>query len=289
MPTLSDILTDALFLDALTAGLFLSATCALLGFFVVARRIVFVAMTVTQAASAGIAANFLVAHGVAGALAGGAVAGLWESWGADICSLVFVLFTVLVLARAEQVTRLSEEAIVGFCYALLGGVSMLFVAQQGEGMAELRQLVQGDVLFITRSHVWLLGGASVGTWLFIAYAWRPLVFISFDRETAAACGFNLKLWDTLFYVLLGLAVSLSIRFAGLLLVFAYLVAPAAGGLLLGRSCIQSAALGVAVAVTGTASGLVMAFRWDSPASPLIVVAVCSLAGLCALLGWRLRW
>ena len=47
-------------------------------------------------------------------------------------------------------------------------------------------------------------------------------------------GWRLRWWDFLFYASFGIVVTSSVRIAGVLLVFSYLIVPALAGLILGR-------------------------------------------------------
>jgi len=93
---------------------------------------------------------------------------------------------------------------------------------------------------------------------------------------------RLLLWDTLFYASFALVVTSSVRVAGVLLVFCYLIVPAAlAGLLaigFGSRLVLSWALGAAL----TAAGLVASWVWDLPTGPAIVAAFGAAMALAAL-------
>ncbi len=77
-------------------------------------------------------------------------------------------------------------------------------------------------------------------------------------------------WDFLFYVLFGLVITVSVEIAGVLMVFAYLVAPAI--IALASSQGWSRRIGVAwiVGLLSTALGLLASYQWDLPSGPAIV-------------------
>jgi zinc/manganese transport system permease protein len=62
---------------------------------------------------------------------------------------------------------------------------------------------------------------------------RPFFLISTDPATAFREGWRVRWWDFLFYASFGLVVTSSVRVAGVLLVFSYLIVPALAGLVLG--------------------------------------------------------
>ena len=64
---------------------------------------------------------------------------------------------------------------------------------------------------------------------------RPFFLISTDPDAAYADGWRVRLWDFLFYASFGVVVASSVRIAGVLLVFSYLIVPALAGVALGGS------------------------------------------------------
>src|SRR5213078_768908 len=64
---------------------------------------------------------------------------------------------------------------------------------------------------------------------------RPFFLISTDPDMAYREGWRVRLWDFLFYASFGVVVASSVRIAGVLLVFSYLIVPALAGVMLGGS------------------------------------------------------
>src|SRR5207237_524300 len=112
----------------------------------------------------------------------------------------------------------------------------------------------GDVLALAA----LYAAVGVVHWL----VRRPLLALSFGggRER----GGRVLAWDALFYASFALVVTSSVRVAGVLLVFAYLVVPAAIAVLLVRGIGRRLALGWLVGAIVSAAGLVASYRWDLP-------------------------
>ena len=64
--------------------------------------------------------------------------------------------------------------------------------------------------------------------------YKELLFVSFDRETARTLGYHVRRWDLLLYLTLGFVIAFAMQFAGVMLVFNFLVLPAVTGLLLAQ-------------------------------------------------------
>jgi zinc/manganese transport system permease protein len=69
--------------------------------------------------------------------------------------------------------------------------------------------------------------------LFHWFCRRPFFLISMDPAAAFREGWRVRLWDFLFYASFGVVVASSVRVAGVLLVFSYLIVPALAGIAVG--------------------------------------------------------
>jgi zinc/manganese transport system permease protein len=119
---------------------------------------------------------------------------------------------------------------------------------------------------------------------------RPFLEITLDPEGARARGRRIVAWDLGFYVSFALVVTSSVRMAGVLLVFAYLIIPAALGALLARSIRGRLVIGWTAGTLVSAAGLAGAYRWDLPTGASVVTAFGALAALTALaLGAAAAW
>jgi ABC-type Mn2+/Zn2+ transport system permease subunit len=100
--------------------------------------------------------------------------------------------------------------------------------------------------------------------------YKQFLFTSFDPEMAATQGYKTRMWELLFYLLMGLTISVGIQYAGLLSVFAYMVIPAVTGLLVARRMPTAFAVACLSAVASTFLGFCWALKSDLPTSPPII-------------------
>ena len=120
---------------------------------------------------------------------------------------------------------------------------------------------------------------------------RKFLQLSFDLEGAIAQGMRTRLWDFLFYVTFGFAVTSFVQIAGVYLVFSYLIVPSVCGALLSPRIGWRLAIGWAVAFAAGVSGLLMSTQWQSmdlPTGPTIVCLFGFLLVLSGALAWALR-
>lgn len=275
--------TYELLADSYLATLAIALVIAYLGVFVVLKRIVFLGITLAQAASAGVALSFFVqgrlGHDTAFAEA-------VEHHGPTVSALGVSTLGVLGFALPAESKRISREALLGLGYALFGGASILLVWVSPKGVDELKNLLAGDVLFARSQLPTLLVGLGAVA-LLHACLRKEFLLTSYDPEFARTLRMPVKLYDLLLALSLGVAVSLALKVAGILLVFAFLTVPPLAGLAIAKKLGEATAISLAVAAAGSWIGFYVSFRADLPTAPTVACVLVGLAGvaaLCARLG-----
>jgi zinc/manganese transport system permease protein len=112
---------------------------------------------------------------------------------------------------------------------------------------------------------------------------RPFFRISTDPDAAFREGWRVRRWDFIFYASFGLVVTSSVRIAGVLLVFAYLIVPALAGTALGGSIGRRLLIGWGFGTLVSVAGIAASAILDLPTGATVVCAF----GIALLLGWAL--
>jgi zinc/manganese transport system permease protein len=249
---------------------------AILGYFglhVLLRQVIFVDLALAQIAALGTVIALLAGHEP------GTAASFVYSLAATV--LGAGIFTITRPGRHEAV---PQEAIIGISYVIASAAAILVADRAPEGAEHIKELLAGTILWVSWGAVGRLLAvcAAVGAfhWLFR----RRFLAISERPEEAAREGMSLRLWDFLFYVSFGLVITFAVSIAGVLMVFAYLVAPAIIALTVSRSWGMRAVAAWTVGLAASATGLAFSYWRDFPSGPAIV---CALGLLLVLFGiWR---
>ena len=99
---------------------------------------------------------------------------------------------------------------------------------------------------------------------------RRFLTISFHEDEAVAKGWNLRLWDFWFYLSFGVVITFSVPIVGVLLVFSFLVVPAAIAFQFTQRLGVLAVLAWIAGAVASATGLWISFKFDQPTGPVIV-------------------
>jgi zinc/manganese transport system permease protein len=203
--------------------LVLTGIHAYLGLHVIAREVIFVDIALAQIAALGATAAFLWGYDL-------------DSWGSYVFGLSFTILgaSVFALTRTRE-RRVSQEAVIGVVYAVSAAAAVLVADRTPHGAEHLRSMLVGSILAVRGNEVikvaCLYGVIGLFHWL----CRRPFLLISTAPDKAYEDGWRVRWWDFLFYASFGVVVTSSVRVAGVLLVFSYLIVPTLAANLLGGS------------------------------------------------------
>jgi len=253
------------------ACLVLTGMHVYLGMHVLARGVIFVDLALAQVAALGLTVAILAGHPV-------------QSDAAYWYALAFALggATLFAITRVREGT-VPQEAVIGIVYAVSAALAVLVVDRAPQGAEHIKQLLVGSILTVSAPEVLILAALYAVIGALHWWGRRPMLEISFDPERAARTGLRVVLWDIVFYFTFALVVTSSVRVAGVLLVFSYLVVPTAIAAMLTRGIGARLAFGWALGVAVSAVGLVASWHWDLPMGATIVSAFGAAIALAAAL------
>jgi zinc/manganese transport system permease protein len=227
---------------ALLVGLLVTATHVPLGQQVLRRGIVFIDLAVAQIAGLGV----VLADWLGFEPQGAAV---------QLAALSAALAGALALNWTDRRWPEVQEAVIGASFVVAANLAILLLAANPHGAEHLKDLLIGQVLWVSPRQLPWLALASAG----VLAVWFGL------RERIGVLGF---------YLLFACAVTLSVQLVGLYLVFSTLIIPALAARRLSKGGL---ALGYAVGALGYIAGLMLSLAVDLPPGPLVVLAMVAFA------------
>jgi len=200
----------------LAACLMMTVILSYLGLHVIKREVIFIDIAVAQVAALGaiIAHMQFHVHG--------------DSALALACAIGATLLVALFFAAVRRhITQLPIEATIGITYALVAAGALFMIGKSSCGHTHIQEMLAGNLLWVDgRTLVWsALAFLLAGTGFFLCR--KPFQDISDNYKLAAENGRSVILWDFLFYALCGIVITFAVRLAGVVVVFCFLIIPAA--------------------------------------------------------------
>ncbi len=244
-------------LRAFAAGALVGVAAPVVGSFLVQRRLSLMGDGVGHLAFAGVAL--------------GVVLGISPLWGALLVALLGIVALEVLRARGRLAGDLSL-ALVFYLGIALGSV---LLSAAGRFDASALAFLFGSILTATWADVAAVGalcGLVVGV---SALAYKELLAVALDEETARASGLPVDALNLVLLVLVALLVAAGMRVVGLLLIASLLVVPVAAGSRLSHSFRGSVLWGAAIGLLSSLVGLAAAIGQGTvaPGGAIVLTAV----------------
>ena len=251
--------------NALLALLLLTPLLALLGTMAVNRRMAFFSDALGDSALAG--------------------AGIGMILGISSLTVILVAFGLLwalMISRINRTGGASADTNISV-FSSTGIALGLVLLSQNSNFSKYSSLLVGDVLAIGQGDIaWLLISLLLGLTAW-AMLYNPLLLTAVNPQLAQSRGIRTRWAEDLFVCLVAIAVMLSIRWVGVLLINALLILPAAAGRNLARSAPQHALFSVLISMLSGVLGLVFSYTLGSSVGAAVVLCAAGFYALSLLL------
>jgi len=241
-------------LPALLACVLVLSTHVPLGTEVLRRGIIFIDLAIAQVAGLGVIATDTMG---------------WEAEGpfVQVAAVSAALVAAWILHWTDKRWPEIQEALIGVSFVLGATAGLLLLAGNPHGGEHLKELLVGQVLWVTYEQLVPVTVISA----LVLLAWYLM------RDHMRGFGF---------YALFAFAVTASVQLVGVYLVFACLIIPALSTRHVRRRGLRIAC-GYAVGVLGSLAGLMISVVADYPAGAVIVWCLAILAVVFAWTVWPL--
>lgn len=265
----------------LTAAL-AAASCALVGSFLVLRRMAMLADAISHAVLPGIAIAFLLTD---------RRTPLPMLIGAGALGIV----TAMLVEWLHRRGRLQQDASIGVTFTWLFALGVILITAFA-GQVDLDQecVLYGEIAYVPWDTwvlasgaslgpraVWIIGGALLANAAWMLLSWKELKLCAFDPELARSLGIPVALFH---YMLMGatsITTVTAFESVGAILVVAMIVGPAATAYLLTDRLERMVAIAIGVGVASAVLGVQLARVLDASIAGCIAVAV----GILFTLAW----
>ncbi|MEM6335757.1 MAG: metal ABC transporter permease [Bacteroidota bacterium] len=231
-----------------------AGACALLGSFLILRRVAMMSDVISHAILPGIVVAFFITEDLASPLLiiGAALTGV---------------LTVALVEVLERTRLVREDAAMGFVFPVLFSIGVILIAQfAGEVHLDVDAVLLGELAFAPFNRftwggtdlgpqaLWLMGGIFVVDILFVLLFFKELKLTTFDAGLASALGFMPAALHYGLMTLVSVTAVGAFDAVGSILVVALMIGPPAAAYLLtdrlGVLLALSVGLGAASAVGG---------------------------------------
>lgn len=241
---------------ALITSILVGIICGLVGVFIILRGLIFM--------GAGIAHS---------AFAGGAL-GILLGINPFITIFLFSTSSAMTIGFINEKGYVEDNNVaVGIIFSLTMALAVLFISLIKTYNASVIAILFGNVLIVTTGDMILLISIAIIIVMIIFFMKKELFFITFDDEMAKATGLPVKFISYVFLILISLAIVVSLKAIGAILVFAMITTPAAAAYQWSYKINRILWLSIIFGAISSFVGLFISFILNLPSGSTITITV----------------
>lgn len=248
-----ELLKYPFFVYALMGVTLISISAAIIGTYIITRRLV------------------AISGGVTHACFGGLGLGYFLGLSPILTAAVFAIGSSLGVEWASRRWRLREDSAIAVIWALGMAIGVLFVFLTPGYVPELNTFLFGNVLTISRVDLWSFAIYTAVLIAFFTCFYRQIIACAFDRDFAAVRGLPASLISYAMTIMIAVGIVLTIRLVGVMLLMAMLSLPMMTAEVFSRSYGRIMWLSIIISLACSMGGLWLGTVVDVPCSAFIVI------------------
>jgi zinc transport system permease protein len=261
MPSFFEALrTNPLLFAALLAGFAASIVSGIIGSYVVVKRIVFIAGSISHSVLSGIGLCIWLerAQGV--------------SWASPLYgALAAAILSALILGWIHLNYRQREDSVIAALWSIGMAIGVLFISQTPGFNVELTNFLIGNIFWVSKTDLYILWGLDFFTIILVLCLHKRFLAICFDEEQARLQGLPVNSLYMLLLILIAVSIVLLIQVVGIVLVMTMLTIPAAIANLLTSQLSRMMLIAIALSCLFCLTGNGIAYYLDWPTGATIAL------------------
>ncbi len=253
---LIDMLSYGFMQRALVAGTLVAVLCAILGVFLVLRRL------------------SLIGDGLAHVTFGSVAVLLFARIGAQAVTLAaipLVMLASLGILRLTDRARIYGDTAIGIVSSLGIACGIVLASVAGGFNVDLFSYLFGSILAISPLETWIAALLFLFVLVIVVLYYHDLFAITFDEELARSSGIRVDVINRLLVLLTALTVVLAMKVMGIMLISALLIFPAVTALQVARGFRSTMGIAVICAVFSVIAGISLSFVCNLPTGGVVVL------------------
>lgn len=238
--------------DAMLVGVLVAVSCALLGTFLVLRKLSLIGDGLAHVSFAGVAVAMLTAQSPL------------------IVGIILVSLASILILKLHEKTNIHGDAAIGLVSSLSIAAGVIMTSLSGGYNADLFSYLFGSLLVISKVDLILSVALTLGIVGVVIWLYPKWFALTYDEEYATIIGIPVKRMNYLMSILTAITIALGIRIVGTMLISSMIIFPAITALQITKSFKMTLVLASIVAVAGVVIGVLTSFVFNLPTGATIV-------------------
>jgi len=238
---------------AIISGVAISISCTLIGLFLILKRFSLFGDAMSHVAFGGIALGLFLKSNP-----------IWVS-------LLVSIIGGLSIIKLNSSKRVYADSSISVLLSLGLAMGLVLISLSGGFSIDITSYLFGSILLVNSNETLTTIILSIVVVAFITAFYKKLVYLVFNEEQALVNGINTVVLNILLITLATIAVVISIRLIGVLMVSSLLIIPNVSSLLLGYGFRKTILTSICFSLSSVILGIILAYEWNITPSGMIVI------------------
>jgi zinc transport system permease protein len=238
---------------ALISGIAISISCSLIGLFLILKRFSLFGDAMSHVAFGGIALGLFLKSNP-----------IWVS-------LIVSIIGALAIIKLNSSKRIYSDSSISVLLSLGLAMGLVLISLSGGFSIDITSYLFGSILLVNIEETLSTIVLSVIVIAFVILYYKKLIYLVFNEEQALVNGINTVVLNILFITLATIAIVMSIRLIGVLMVSSLLIIPNVSSLLLGYGFKKTILFSICFSLISVILGIILAYEWNITPSGMIVI------------------
>ncbi len=247
-----ELLQYDFFVNAVIAALLTSITCGIIGTYIVSKRIVFISGGITHTSFGGIGLGYFL--------------GFNPLFGAT----VFSLLSAWLIEFLSKRTDVREDSAIAILWSFGMAVGIIFIFITPGYAPNLMSYLFGSILTVSTLDLIMMLSVTIAISLFFSIFYKAVLFTAFDEQYLKTRNIPVDLFNYILMGFVALAIVLSIKAVGIILIISLLTIPQSTANLFVKSFSKIILYSVIIGIVGSLSGLAASYYLDIPSGASII-------------------
>jgi zinc transport system permease protein len=249
---------------AFIAGLIIGMLAPIVGIFLVVKRYSLLADTLSHVSLVGVAAGVLF------------------NFNPIVGALIASTLAAFGMEKLREKRQLFGESVLALFLSGSLAIALILLGLSHGLNVNIFSYLFGSITTVSQSDLFIIGGFGAAVIITTFVLFKKFFLVSFDEELAKANGLPVSNLNIGLMVLAAIAVALSMRVVGVLLIGALMVIPVLAAIQMGKSFSKTVVLAVVISVVSVIAGLFSSFYLNLPSGAAIVACALIIFGLSLL-------
>ena len=192
-----------------------------------------------------------------------------------LAMLAFGIFLGLVITKVKSANMVSSDTVISVFSSAAMALGIVILSASG-GFAKYSSYLIGDILTVGKNDLLTITIVLAAAYILWAVLYNQLLLLSVNRSLAASRGVKVMLVENIFVMMVAVAVMVSIRWVGILMINSLLILPAAAARNITRTTRSYHWMATGFGLIASAVGLGISYRFGTSAGATMVLTAALL-------------